>query len=365
MQRIRRRIREKRGVDFTDEDIRQLAGVKLEQFLDPGAVRSDLVEQYQRRRPPVIFEPIAVPKVSTYTFDQDTIYRSSRGATGSLLAFIRRLMNPVLKLLFNPGPIIQALHHQSRINQELQEAVEASLEKLANAHQVQATHDQELDSLNFEIFNNLVVELTRLGIEVKNLRMQVESLSSRLDFDERRAQALEGVVQSRAGAPSLTAGAKTSPADTEATRESPSTRPKRRRRRGRRRSGSPATAEAAGSSTPTEGSPDTPAAAAPAGSSTPTGGSPDTPAAAAPAGSPTPTKGSPDTPAAAAPAGSPTPTGGSPDTSAAADSVTPSTGPSDARPSTHAPPGEPRPTRPAPAASLPQAIDPDPGSGDQ
>ncbi len=275
MQRIRQRIREKRGVDFTDEDIQQLASVKLEQFLDPGAVRSDLIEQYQRRRPPVVFEPIAVPKVETYTFEDDTIYRSSRGLAGSLLAFIRRLTNPVLKLFFNPGPIIQALHHQSRVNHELQEAVEAAVHGLAGARQLQARQDQ--DALNFEIFNNLVVELTRLGIEVKNLRMQVESLSSRIDFDERRAQALEGVVQSRAGAPSLTAGAKTSPAETEANRESPSTRPKRRRRRGRRRSGSPATAEAPGSPTPTGGSPETPAA--PGGSPTPTGGSPETPAA--------------------------------------------------------------------------------------
>ena len=51
------------------------------------------------------------------------------------------------------------------------------------------------------MFNNLVVETTRLGIEVKNLRMLVESLSTRLDFDERRARALEGVVQYRPGTP--------------------------------------------------------------------------------------------------------------------------------------------------------------------
>ena len=48
--------------------------------------------------------------------------------------------------------------------------------------------------------HNLVLETTRLGIEVKNLKMRVESMSSRLDFDERRARALEGVVQYRPGA---------------------------------------------------------------------------------------------------------------------------------------------------------------------
>ncbi len=37
--------------------------------------------------------------------------------------------------------------------------------------------------------------------------MQVESLSTRLDFDERRARALEGVVQYRPGAPLAPAAA--------------------------------------------------------------------------------------------------------------------------------------------------------------
>jgi ribonuclease E len=39
-----------------------------------------------------------------------------------------------------------------------------------------------------------VLETTRLGIEVKNLKMRVESLTSRLEFNERRARALESVV---------------------------------------------------------------------------------------------------------------------------------------------------------------------------
>jgi len=73
---------------------------------------------------------------------------------------------------------------------------------------------------------------------VKNLKMRVESMSSRLDFDERRARALEGVVQYRPGAvPPLQppasgpsgAGAPASEA------EQAERRARRRRRRGRRR----------------------------------------------------------------------------------------------------------------------------------
>ena len=50
MRQIRSRIREKRGVDYTEEEIRELANVKLEKFLDPEGVRSDLLEQYRKGR---------------------------------------------------------------------------------------------------------------------------------------------------------------------------------------------------------------------------------------------------------------------------------------------------------------------------
>jgi hypothetical protein len=51
-----------------------------------------------------------------------------------------------------------------------------------------------MDQLYYELVHNLVVETTRTGIEVKNLKMQVESISSRLEFNERRARALESAV---------------------------------------------------------------------------------------------------------------------------------------------------------------------------
>ena len=50
MRQIRSRIREKRGVDYTEEEIRELARVKLEKFLDPTGVRSDLLEQFRRTK---------------------------------------------------------------------------------------------------------------------------------------------------------------------------------------------------------------------------------------------------------------------------------------------------------------------------
>jgi len=169
MRQIRTRIREKRGADYTETELQQLASVKLQQFLDPGGVRSDLVEQFRRHQPPSAPLP-------NYVFEDTTLFETHRGP----LQLIRRLLRPVLKLFFNPNKISDALHIQAQINQEVQR---------------QIVQRGQMDPLYFEVIHNLVVELTRAGIEVQNLKMRVESLTSRLDFDERRARALETVVE--------------------------------------------------------------------------------------------------------------------------------------------------------------------------
>jgi hypothetical protein len=205
MRQIRSRIREKRGVDYTEEEIRELASVKLEQFLDPRGVRSDLIDQFRRSK-------ASMPAPQNFTFEEETLYETHRG----LIRWIRKLLNPILKLFLNPNPLIQALHIQSELNTR-------------NAKR------EELDALHYEMLHNLVLELTRLGIEVKNLKMRVESMSSRLDFDERRARALEGVVMYRPGAavplqPPTPEGGRSPEAEAER-------RTRRRRRRRARRPG--------------------------------------------------------------------------------------------------------------------------------
>jgi len=174
MEQIRARISEKRGVDYTEAQIRELATVKLEKFLDPRGVRSDLLEQFRRAQP-----AYAPPELPNYAFEADTLFTSTRGP----LRFIRKLLLPILKLFFNPNPLIQALNIQSRLNASVAER-EAKRDAARYA----------FDQLHYEVMHNLVLETTRLGIEVKNLKMRLESLSSRLEFNERRARALESVV---------------------------------------------------------------------------------------------------------------------------------------------------------------------------
>jgi hypothetical protein len=272
MDQIRGRIREKRGVDYTEQQIRELAAVKLEKFLDPKGVRSDLLEQFRKARP-----PYAPPELPNYAFEDQTLYESHRGP----LRWIRSLLRPILKLFFNPNPLIQALHIQSRLNTM---SGEREAKREAARHQ--------FDQLHYEIMHNLVIETTRMGIEIKNLKMRVESLTSRLEFNERRARALESVVvykpspEDRIETPRAAPPAPPEPAL--ASRE-PSAQPstptspgapegpgqrsrRRRRRRGRRGGGSAASimgAPGGSNAPPGGGTTAAPGAPTPEGASTP------------------------------------------------------------------------------------------------
>ena len=117
------------------------------------------------------------PKLATYEFGETTIYETHRGLLRKSAA-----AEPRLEDVFNPDPIVLALHLQSTINVE----AEKRLRRI-----------EERESLSYELLHNLTLEVTRLGIEAHNLKMRVESLQSRLDFDERRSRSLESVVEYR------------------------------------------------------------------------------------------------------------------------------------------------------------------------
>jgi hypothetical protein len=170
MEQIRARLREKRGVDYTEQQIRELANVKLERFLDPNAVRSDLLKEFRTAKPPQLFVP----------FGPDPLFSARR----PIVARIRRWLHPVLRLFLNPDPIQQSF---ARINQ-------LATITVANENQY------------YELLHNLVVELTRTRIEVMNLKVRVDSLASRLEFDERRARALESAVVYRPTPPASDTG---------------------------------------------------------------------------------------------------------------------------------------------------------------
>ena len=232
MGQIRTRIAEKRGIDYTEDEVRRLATVKLETFLDSTRARSDLVERYRRRRqagPPTADSSQRADderrSPPSYDLEDMEIYGSSRGIVGRVIYFIRRLLNPILKLFFNPDPIVRVLDVQNQINAHTARQLEQGR--------------REVNELCVELLDNLLVEMTRLSIDMKNYNMRLESVASRLDFDERRARALNGRGPDPVSAPGPAAVATPAGATEEGGKDTSAAagtaRRRRRRRRGRRR----------------------------------------------------------------------------------------------------------------------------------
>jgi len=240
MEQIRARIRDKRGVDYTEDQIRELASVKLEKFLDPRSIRSDLLEQFRKSQPPAA--PVTVP---LYPFEDTTLFDSHRG----IIRFFRRLFRPLLKLFFNSNALAQSLHQQTIINRQTVDRLDA----------LEASVRQRGD-LYYELLHNLVVELTRATIEVKNISMRVESIASRLEFNERRTRALESAVVYKPAEGREGRSAPAAPPPTSAPQRSGGFVP----REGQRQSQGPMSAPRAQPATPA------PTAPAPAGAAPPT-----------------------------------------------------------------------------------------------
>jgi hypothetical protein len=154
MRSIRKRIEEKRKGLYSDEEIAEIAGRRLDAVLDAHEFNSDLIDDFR-----------SDPARWNYRFAPDTIYRSSRGVAGRALEALRGLLRPLQKLFWNPNPMVAALSRQS-----------------------------DLNSYYVHLFHNLTLELTRLNLEVQELRNRVLQLQGRLELQTRREKTLEEMV---------------------------------------------------------------------------------------------------------------------------------------------------------------------------
>jgi len=109
-----------------------------------------------------------------YSFDPETISRTSRGG---FMATARRLLRPLQKLFWNPTPMIAALSRQADLNR-------------FTAH----------------LLHNLVLELTRLELELAELRSRNLQLAGRVELLARREKALEDLLGEREKAGAAGAG---------------------------------------------------------------------------------------------------------------------------------------------------------------
>ena len=96
MANIRKKIEEKRKGLYTEEEVKEIAEMRLDAILDSNEFNSDFVAAFRAR-----------DAQWNYSFTPETIYQSSAGSKGGLIRKLRSLLNPVLKLFFNPNPMIQ------------------------------------------------------------------------------------------------------------------------------------------------------------------------------------------------------------------------------------------------------------------
>ncbi len=162
MAQIRARIRERRGADHADAQIRELAAARLAGLVGSHGAREALVENLRRAAK-------AAP-------GGESVADSPLYGRPGPLRWIRRLLSPVLALFLSPTGVVHALGRQDE----------------GRARQ------EQLSAMIFELVEDLVIETTRLEVEVKKLEMRVESQSARLEFAERRARFLEGSFRPRA-----------------------------------------------------------------------------------------------------------------------------------------------------------------------
>ena len=177
MRDIRSRISQRHGVELTTQQIQELAARRLEAILDPRTVKPSLLEQI-RRSTSTPLDTTSAPEL-TYSFEDTTIYDSPSG----WVRFFRRLLNPLLKLFFNPNPLISALSTQAKLNQ-------AAALREGERDRRQA----EWNALHYEILQRLVLEVSRTSLEAQQLTLRIEALSAKVDFAERRARSIEGTM---------------------------------------------------------------------------------------------------------------------------------------------------------------------------
>ena len=161
MEAIRKRIEERKKGLYTEAEIREIAEHRLDGVLDGHDFNPDLVKDFR-----------AEPQRWNFLFDPETVYRSSRGPLGRLLELARRVLRPVQKLVWNPTPMIHALSRQS-----------------------------DLNSYYVHLLHNLSLELTRLNLEVQELKNRNLQLLGRLELLTRREKTLESMVVYRDDAP--------------------------------------------------------------------------------------------------------------------------------------------------------------------
>jgi hypothetical protein len=188
MANIRKKIGEKRKGLYTEEEVREIAEMKLDAVLDANEFNNDFVTAFRER-----------DAQWNFSFSPETIYASSRGVSGSIIRMARKVLDPILKLFFNPNPIISALSRQSDLNRYY-----------------------------MLLLHNMALEMTKMNLEMTHLKTRLRATGIRIDLQSRREKVLEEMSTSRQGSSSAAGN------DSPSRRRSRGGRRPWRRRRGQK-----------------------------------------------------------------------------------------------------------------------------------
>lgn len=121
-----------------------------------------------------------LPPTESFGFDDDSIYRSSRGrGVGRALYRVRMLLAPFVKLIVNVDPMVDALARQARRNAEQASFDDDVARRLAAL--------EEQDELTRRAVHGLTAEVTRLAADMRDQRGLLESVAEVLVAQAKRS----------------------------------------------------------------------------------------------------------------------------------------------------------------------------------
>ena len=189
MRDIRSRISERQGIDLSSQQIQELAARRLEAILDPRTIKPSLMDELRRAAGMPADAAPSEPEAED-AFEESALYESGNG----LLRSIRRLLNPILKLFFNPRAIVEAIQRPGAPAPRRQQR-----ERQSNAAARRSgTHFISRSSAVWSPTSRASRSITSIS------RIVSSRLTARVDFNERRVRGLEHLQhQSRPAAAHL------------------------------------------------------------------------------------------------------------------------------------------------------------------
>lgn len=178
-ERVRAAIEAKRGVRFTDEELRELR----QESLEPRLRREDLPRGWFREMSAVREHlPEVEPPPGIHLSPPDALYRTgSAGLKGKLLRLLRLLFRPFYRATLNLEPVLGQM-------------IETTNDQGAWAGRQLSEMTGRLDrwrERDLHLSHNLVYELTDLKVGLEQMQDRINELTRRLDALKERERALE------------------------------------------------------------------------------------------------------------------------------------------------------------------------------